>query len=73
MIISCKIYFVFIIFVVCANHENIFTTKISRSTVVHAPSSWRRFGMVEPPRPHITLPYPVQLNIYLFMVVLQCW
>ena len=26
--------FVFFIFVVCANHENIFTTKISRSTVV---------------------------------------
>ena len=34
MIIRCKIYFVFFIFVVCANHENIFTTKISRSTVV---------------------------------------
>ena len=31
---NCKIYFVFFIFVVCANHENIFTTKISRSTVV---------------------------------------
>ena len=30
---DCKIYFVFFIFVVCANHENIFTTKISRSTV----------------------------------------
>ena len=29
MIIRCKIYFVFFIFVVCANHENIFTTKIS--------------------------------------------
>ena len=25
----------FFIFVVCSNHENIFTTKISRSTVVH--------------------------------------
>ena len=34
MNIRCKIYFVFFIFVVCANHENIFTTKISRSTVV---------------------------------------
>ena len=34
MIVCCKIYFVFFIFVVCANHENIFTTKISRSTVV---------------------------------------
>ena len=33
MTIHCKIYFVFYIFVVCANHENIFTTKISRSTV----------------------------------------
>ena len=33
MIIRCKIYFVFFIFVVCTNHENIFTTKISRSTV----------------------------------------
>ena len=33
MIIRCKIYFVFFIFVVYANHENIFTTKISRSTV----------------------------------------
>ena len=33
MIIRCKIYFVFFIFVVCANHENIFTMKISRSTV----------------------------------------
>ena len=33
MIIRCKIYFVFFIFVVCANHENIFTTKFSRSTV----------------------------------------
>ena len=32
---DCKIYFVFFIFVVCANHENIFTTKISRSTVVN--------------------------------------
>ena len=43
MIIRCKIYFVFFIFVVCANHENIFTTKISRSTVlkthVNNPSS----------------------------------
>ena len=28
MTILCKIYFVFFIFVVCANHENIFTTKI---------------------------------------------
>ena len=28
MIIRCKIYFAFFIFVVCANHENIFTTKI---------------------------------------------
>ena len=33
IIIRCKIYFVFFIFVVYANHENIFTTKISRSTV----------------------------------------
>ena len=33
MIIRCKIYFVCFIFVVSANHENIFTTKISRSTV----------------------------------------
>ena len=32
-IIRCKIYFVVFIFVVYANHENIFTTKISRSTV----------------------------------------
>ena len=32
---DCKIYFVFFIFVVCSNHENIFTTKISRSTVHH--------------------------------------
>ena len=31
-IIRCKIYFVFI-FVVYANHKNIFTMKISRSTV----------------------------------------
>ena len=37
MIIRCKIYFVFFIFVVCANHENIFTTKISRSTVYCVP------------------------------------
>ena len=37
MIIRCKIYFVFFIFVVCTNHENIFTTKISRSTVVSPP------------------------------------
>ena len=34
MITRCKIYFGFFIFVVYANHENIFTTKISRSTVV---------------------------------------
>ena len=34
MIIRCEIYFVFFFFfVVCANHENIFTTKISRFTV----------------------------------------
>ena len=33
VIIRCKIYFVFLIFVVQANHENILTTKISRSTV----------------------------------------
>ena len=30
---NCKIFCMFSIFVVCANHENIFTTKISRSTV----------------------------------------
>ena len=28
MIIRCKMYFVFFIFVVCANHKNIFTMKI---------------------------------------------
>ena len=33
IITRCIIYFVFFIFVVYANHENIFTTKISRSTV----------------------------------------
>ena len=33
VIIRCQIYFVFLIFVVRANHENILTTKISRSTV----------------------------------------
>ena len=33
VIICCKIYFVCLIFVVRANHENILTTKISRSTV----------------------------------------
>ena len=33
LIIRCKNYFVFFIFVVKAAHENILTTKISRSTV----------------------------------------
>ena len=33
VIIRCQIYFVFLIFVVWANYENILTTKISRSTV----------------------------------------
>ena len=33
MILFCKIYFVLFIFVVYANHENIFTAKISRSMV----------------------------------------
>ena len=33
VIVRCKIYFVFLIFVVRASHENILTTKISRSTV----------------------------------------
>ena len=37
MIIHCKVYFVcfIFIFVVYANHKNIFITKISRSTVIH--------------------------------------
>ena len=29
----CKIYFMFFIFMVYANHENIFTTKMSRDTL----------------------------------------
>ena len=33
MIIRCNIYFVFFIFMVYMSHKNIFTTKISRSTV----------------------------------------
>ena len=33
VIIHCKIYFVFFIFVFCTNHENIFATKVSGSTV----------------------------------------
>ena len=37
MIISCKIYFVFSIFMVYENHKNIFTTKISRSLVFFVP------------------------------------
>ena len=32
VIICCKIHFVFFILVVHTNHENIFTTKISKST-----------------------------------------
>ena len=34
MITRCKIYFVFSIFVVYTNHENIFPMKISRSMVL---------------------------------------
>ena len=34
VIIRCQIYFVFLIFVVRANHKNILTTEISRSMVV---------------------------------------
>ena len=34
VIVYCKTNLVFFIFVVCTNHKNIFTTKISRSTVV---------------------------------------
>ena len=33
-IVKSKIYFVYFIFVVCANHKNIFTTKISRCRVI---------------------------------------
>ena len=33
MIVHCEIYFVFLVFMVCANHESNFTTKISRSMV----------------------------------------
>ena len=36
MIIRCKLFFVFFIFVVYVNHKNIFTTKISRSMVLPA-------------------------------------
>ena len=42
----CKIYFVFFISVVCANHENIFTMKISRSTVCGVVAWWALFGTI---------------------------
>ena len=43
MIIHYKIYFMFFLFMVYANHEKNFTTKISRSTVI-----WQE----EPTRKH---------------------